>query len=205
MSENNSSVRLLKRWQAGDEQAADEIFDRYLQRLLALARSRLSDRLKRRLDADDVVQSVYRSFFRNAKEERYTLKRSGDLWRLLAAITMHKTINQIEFHHAAKRSVSDEESWPHGDPAAYAGKLLAERPSVDDASMLTDEIESVMQTLKPVERQVLTLRLQDRGSDEIASEVGRSTRTVRRILERIRSVLQSQFNEQTSDSEPSIE
>src|SRR5437660_980299 len=42
-------------WQGGDEQAARVLFERYADRLVALARRRLGQRLARRVDAEDVV------------------------------------------------------------------------------------------------------------------------------------------------------
>ena len=53
-----SSRELLKRFEAGQSAAATAIFDRYVERLLALARSKMSPKLTRRIDADDVVQDV---------------------------------------------------------------------------------------------------------------------------------------------------
>src|SRR6516162_8959719 len=99
------SANLVARWQQGDQQAALELFERFAERLIALARSRLSAQVARRLDAEDVVQSAYRSFFEGARDGRYAIHHSGDLWRLLAAITLHKTKHQARHHHAAKRSV----------------------------------------------------------------------------------------------------
>ena len=92
MPADDDSLALLERWKAGDGSAADEIFSRYMQRLAGLARHRLSDKMQRRVDPDDVVPSADRSFFRPAQDDRYELKRSGDLWRLLAAITMNKVL-----------------------------------------------------------------------------------------------------------------
>jgi hypothetical protein len=45
-----TSLVLLERFRAGDDDAAAEIFDRYFRRLTALARSRLSPRLAQRTD-----------------------------------------------------------------------------------------------------------------------------------------------------------
>src|SRR3954470_23818895 len=90
-----TSLILLERFRAGDDQAAAEIFDRYFERLTSLARSRLSTRLARRTDPEDIVLSVYRSFFVEAREGRYTLGRGGDLWRLLSSITRHKLLRQV--------------------------------------------------------------------------------------------------------------
>src|SRR5262245_58097585 len=61
--QDESSVHLVSRWRAGDQQAAAELFRRYASRLIALAQSRLSASMASRVDPEDVVQSVYRSFF----------------------------------------------------------------------------------------------------------------------------------------------
>ena len=55
---DSDSIRLLKQYQDGDSDAATQIFHRYVNRLIGLARSRISDGLARRVDAEDVVQSV---------------------------------------------------------------------------------------------------------------------------------------------------
>src|SRR5262245_54743172 len=90
MSEGLDSQQLLAGVQAGRSQAADQLFNRYVERLVALARSHMSPSLRTREDEEDVVQSVCRSFFTRAREGQYILQRSGDLWRLLAAITLNK-------------------------------------------------------------------------------------------------------------------
>jgi len=78
---------VFQRVRAGDQDAAQEIFDRYFQRLIGLAHSRLSEKLGRKVDADDIVQSALRSFFVRSQEGQYAIERSGDLWKLLAVIT----------------------------------------------------------------------------------------------------------------------
>ena len=62
-----TSLVLLERFRGGDELAAEALFARYFERLTALARSRLSPRLARRTDPEDIVLSVYRSFFVEAQ------------------------------------------------------------------------------------------------------------------------------------------
>ena len=67
------SQQLLERVRSGDKDAAEELFERYVDRLIELARKRLSPRLARRLDPEDIVQSACRSFFRLARAGRYEL------------------------------------------------------------------------------------------------------------------------------------
>src|SRR5262249_61199873 len=86
MAEDDRSGHLVARWREGDQQAAAELFRRYADRLVALAKSRLSQKMARRVDPEDVVQSVYRSFFAETKEGRYEFERGGDLWHLLVTI-----------------------------------------------------------------------------------------------------------------------
>jgi RNA polymerase sigma factor (sigma-70 family) len=190
--ERATEDELLKRWQEGDQEAAGEIVDRYLARLTALARTRLSPKMRRRVDPEDVVQSAYRSFFRNAADERYVLERSGDLWRLLAAIMMNKLHGQVEFHSAKKRAIGKEESMLVGkeESSTFINPgVFAKQPSTAEMLGVTEELERTMAELPEIQRRILELRLQGHTVPEIAEDVDRSERTIRRALEHIHSML----------------
>lgn len=172
-----NSKELLQQYQDGQSEAATALFNRYVERLLSLARSRIGAKLKRRIAAEDVVQSAYRSFFVHAKDDRYQLERAGDLWRLLASITLNKLRKQVERQTAAKRSVDDEV------PAELA--LLgpkAPEPSAAEVVGIVEELHLVLDQLQPSERVVLTARLQGKTVFEICDATGKSERTVRRLL-----------------------
>ncbi len=178
--ESWTSSELLANVRAGDEQAAAAIFERYVQRLTLLARARLSPRLASRSDPEDIVMSAWRSFFVAARAGRFKLERSGDLWRLLVSITMHKLYRQVRRDSAVKRAIGREQSvdW-HDD---HWQPIDDREPTPDEAVTLADELESILARLEPVRRRVLELRLQDEPLPVIARETGRSERTVRRIL-----------------------
>src|SRR5580692_6879621 len=89
------SAELLANYRAGDERAAAALYERYIGRLTRLAASRLSAKLARRTDAEDVVQSTFRSFFLRVRDGRLALEEEHDLWRLLASITLHKLYRQV--------------------------------------------------------------------------------------------------------------
>ena len=192
------SSELLARWRNGDEQAAGVLFDRYAQRLLALARSRLADQLNPRFDAEDVVQSALRSFFSGAHDGRFVLEHAGDLWRLLVAITLHKLQHQVARHTAQKRSVERE------CPLEGIGRIreadlevLATEPSPEDTVALAHEVAHVFSVLDPFHRQVLQMRLQGNLLDEIAATAECSQRTVRRAIDDIKRYLQGRYREGT--------
>ena len=191
---DQESAELLVRWQNGDQEAAGDLFRRYAERLIALVRSRLSEKLARRLDPEDVVQSVYRSFFAHARDGRYVLENSGDLWRLLVAITVHKLGHQVERHTADKRALDRESEFPGSESLfGLEAAFLASEPSPAEALALADELEQIMRSLDPLQRRMLEMRLQGWTLNEIATEVRRSLRTVRRVLDRIKEYLVRQF------------
>src|SRR5689334_5188576 len=132
-----NSHELLRRVEAGDSRAATAIFDRYVERLLSLARARLGQKLRRRIDAEDVVQSAYRSFFVRAENHEYVVSEAGDLWRLLARITLNKLYSQVETHTAGKRNVQREQGTdlvPEEDAAAL-------EPTAAEVIALTEQMQ----------------------------------------------------------------
>ncbi|HEY1784675.1 MAG TPA: sigma-70 family RNA polymerase sigma factor [Pirellulales bacterium] len=193
MPEN--SKELLDRYRRGDGTAADALFEKYTGRLLALARSRLSPQLARRIDADDVIQSTYRSFFMRARQGEFTADREGDLWRLLATITLHKLWRQAKHHRRAKRSPERESTGTLGG-AISLSQLVDREPSVADVVMAADELRWLESQLEPIQRRAVRLRLQDLPATEIAAVLGRSERSVRRWLAEARELLVERWADQ---------
>src|SRR5262249_15364 len=105
----DASINLVARWRGGDQLAANELFRRYAEQLIALARSRLSAKFSQGVDPEDVVQSAYRSFFHGTRDGRYDILRGGDLWQLLVVITLHKVQHQVRRNLAGKRSITREQ------------------------------------------------------------------------------------------------
>jgi RNA polymerase sigma-70 factor (ECF subfamily) len=194
------SAELMTRWREGDQRAAEALVERYTERLLALARSRMSTPLARHIDPEDVLQSAYRSFFVGTRDGRYVLQRSGDLWRLLAAITLHKLHHQVERHTAQKRTSTRTQSLDaKGSLYGLQAAQLNHEPSPAEAAALADELEQVLRGLSTRERRMVEMRLQGYSLDEIATTTQRCERTVRRILEKVKERLEQQCRECSGD------
>jgi RNA polymerase sigma factor (sigma-70 family) len=173
------TAEILDRYRRGDSTAADELFARYVERLTRLARARLSPMLAARTDPEDIVMSAYRSFFVGARAGRFSLSRSGDLWRLLATITLRKLYRQARRQRAAGRSAAMETPLVEKD-------AFDREPSPEEVVGLSDELESLLSRLDPLARRVVELRLQEESLATIAELTGRSERTIRRTLVEIR-------------------
>src|SRR5438094_139979 len=94
---------LLGHIRGGDEQAAEELYHRYADRLCALVKARCSTNLARCEEPEDIVQSVFRRFFRRARQGHYEVPAGEELWRLLLVIALNKIRAAESYHHAKKR------------------------------------------------------------------------------------------------------
>jgi RNA polymerase sigma factor (sigma-70 family) len=172
-----NSRELLRLYQDGHSEAATLIFERYASRLISLARAHMAAKLKRRVDPEDVVQSAYRSFFLHARENMCELVESGDLWRLLVRMTLNKLHRQIEWNTASRRSIQREEPI---DPTAV--NCQVPQPSPDEIVAAAEQLQWVLDRLEPEERTILTLRLQSKSIEQMGASIGKSARTVRRLV-----------------------
>ena len=64
MSDEQQVSELMTQLRGGDQVVATHVFHRFAGRLVALSRSRLNLDLRRKVDPEDIVQSVFKSFFR---------------------------------------------------------------------------------------------------------------------------------------------
>lgn len=183
---------LIARWRTGDESAAAELHRRYAQRLCDLAERQIGDRLRRRVGADDVVQSVFRTFFRRTEQGEYPLDHSGSLWRLLVKIMMNKIRRQGELHGAARRDVGAEVAVADGEISPEA---VAREPSPEEAVLLLDELECLVAGLKSPEPDIIRLCFEGYSTPEIADQLSCSRWTVRRVLDRFGARLRQRLAE----------
>jgi RNA polymerase sigma-70 factor (ECF subfamily) len=187
----NADLRyLIGKARTGDPRAEDELFRRYASRLARLAQYRLCAKLGRRLDAEDVVQSAYRTFFGHLRAGRYEFPTRGGVWRMLAAITVRKLNRQVQWHRAGKRTISAEESTA-GAPGSRRVTVeeIARDPAPDRVVEVLEELELIFSKRPVSHRRIVEMRLCGEGIDQIARQVPCCQRTVHRVLAAFRRQL----------------
>lgn len=182
---------LIADYKAGRQSAATELFDKYCERLLKLAKRRIGQRMTSRVDPEDPVQSAFRTFFTRVKKDEFAFAEESDLFKLLVRLVIHKTLRQIAFHRAAKRN-PELEAGQASDAQEIMQQIAAATPPPEVEVALLDEFERFMRQLPPLDRQVLELKLQGYTTTEIAEKVGSYDRKIRRVLERIQEVAEGQ-------------
>lgn len=185
MPPDSTNHELLSAWKEGDQSAASILYERYQARLMALVRSRQSNKLARRIDPEDIVLSAYRSFFVASRSGRLGSGSDDDLWPLLTTFVLRKLSRQSRRHTADRRSI-DQEQQPGSD---WVEDIVSHEATAEQAAILSDEVERLLATLDDTAREVLVRTLQGDDAGKIARELGVNERTVRRALERIRAEL----------------
>jgi RNA polymerase sigma-70 factor, ECF subfamily len=187
MLDSMDSRMLASLWRGGNADAAQQLFDRYVDRLVALARRRLSPALASRVDPEDIVQSVFRTFFLRLRDGRFHIEEQDGLCKLLMRITVNKTLRQVAFQKAAKRDPGQEAGQELAVPERLY-ELLDREPTPDEAVAFLDHLEHFLARLRPDHRRILELRLLGYNNEEIAKELNSYSRKIRRVLERVQEL-----------------
>jgi RNA polymerase sigma-70 factor (ECF subfamily) len=186
MPDSPSFDRLLSEMNKG---ATDEvgvmIVRRFASRLVALAAARLKNRLRQRIDAEDVVQSVFKSFFRHLDQGELQLLDWDSLWGLLAQAVIWKVGHQHARSRAAKRALDKE--MPSNDETAF----LALDPTPEAVVIAEEMMDLVLSRLREEHREIFRLSLAGWKHAEIADERGVSIATVGRVLRHARDELKA--------------
>jgi len=177
-----SDRSLLRRFRGGQPDAATVLYLRYAERLRALAAGQCAPDLAPRLDPDDIVQSVFRTFFRRAARGQYDVPEGEDLWKLFMVIALHKIRSAAAFHRAAKRDVRATAT---GLTDAATGQDLVAPDEVALAT-LRMVIDELLGALPPSLRTIVELRVEGYEVEEIARRTQRSRRSVERALQEFR-------------------
>jgi len=165
---------------AGDEQAAQQLWDRYFQRLVRLARSRLQNRTCV-VDEEDVALSVLQSLFSTVRRGGYPkLMNRTELWPLLVSITLRTASNELKWQFTQKRTTQAELR------GFELTELVCREPGPEMATQIADQLHHLLSSLNdPVLVQIAQLRLNGHSVVEIAERLIVRPRTVARKLARI--------------------
>jgi RNA polymerase sigma-70 factor, ECF subfamily len=179
-----SDATLLVRYQAGDDDAATALYSRYAKQLMSLANRNAGEALAARVDPEDIVQSIFRTFFRRASQGHYQIPDGDELWKLLLVIALNKVRSIAEFHRAAKRDAGQTQTLGNYD----AGEVE------DTSEVLRITIEEIMVELPEDHQRVVRDRIDGYEIKDIAERNSTSRRSVERMLQGFRNRLRQSLD-----------
>jgi DNA-directed RNA polymerase specialized sigma24 family protein len=194
--------------QTGDCEALEAVWQQYYPKLLRVIRRRLGTLQLRGADEEDIALSAVNSLYAGLTEGRFpTLQDRHDLWKILLTIAYRKTNTYRDHYFAKKRgggkqrgeSVFDDPDLP--TDARGIEQISAREPSPEFLAAVTDTLQSLLaQLTEPLLTEVVRYKMNGYTNDEIAVELGFTTRTVERKLERIRALWTDSCHSSTAPS-----
>jgi RNA polymerase sigma-70 factor (ECF subfamily) len=170
---------LLERLSSGDLGAAGEVFVAYEPYLRKVVRRQLSGRLRAKFDSTDVVQSVWVDVLHGFREAGRRFASPAHLRNFLLTVARHRLTDRLRhFHHALDR----EQPLAAADPEEMPG---SRQPRPSEVAQAEDLWDHMLALCPPAHQEVLRLRRQGLGLEEIADRTGLHEGSIRRILRKL--------------------
>jgi RNA polymerase sigma factor RpoE len=182
-------LKLVRRAQAGDISAYDELVQRYQERIYATVYHMTANHE----DANDLAQDAFIKAYRALS----TFKGDSSFFTWVYRIAVNKTINFLKQRkRRTQMSLDDLDFNAEHDPDLVA--LISERTPRRDLNLaeLQEKLNEAMQKLSEVHRLVVTLHdIQGLSHDEIGKIMDCNTGTVRSRLFYARQQLQAHLSD----------
>jgi len=163
---------------------------RLLKRLVPFALTKIDKLLVSKLDPEDIVQSVFRNFFKALQKGNFKPASWEEMWYLLAKMTIWKCNSKRDFYLSQARDVRIERPFDDKDDLSTGSLFL------DEKLILEESLELVMIKLQDEnKKKVFCLILQGQSPSEIAEEFGVSKKTIERFKNDIKEILTLEINQ----------
>ncbi len=204
MEELRSVSRWIEKVKANDQEAAQRLYERYLQQLANQARKRMNESTRRMADEEDIAHTALTNFFAQIRQGSFPqLANRYDLWQVLLMLTNRRIADLERRRFSLKRGAGREVGESSigtdctGDCRGRAiEQVVGREPEPDVAVELEDLCQQLLDQLDdPLLKQIATLKLEGHDHSEIAHRLGCVRRTVQRKLLLIREIWQAQGGE----------
>ena len=189
----------INQLKTGDAVAAQKLWEEYFQRMVQLARRKLSDVPRASADEEDVALSAFKSFCLGAREGRFTqLLDSNNLWPLLMAITLHKSVDLIRGENRQKRGgavqpATQDHAGPISRPIPVPlSDIISREPTPEFAAEMSEQLHILLARLDSTGdsdlQRIALMKLDGYNTSEIAERIGCARRTIERktnLIERL--------------------
>lgn len=198
MSKNTNVSHWIDLVKAGDPAAANRIWQHYFDRLVRTVRARLYGQNRAISDEEDIVLSVFNSFYNAAENGRFPdLSDRDDLWRLLLRMSARKVVDKRRRDQRQRRGGSVKvHSLNQTNDNESIVEAIGDEPSPEMVLMMQESVAEVFSRLGVGQlREIAGGKLEGYSNAELAERFGCSERTIERRLHLIREKCQQELFE----------
>jgi RNA polymerase sigma factor (sigma-70 family) len=184
MPDSHEFHHLMERVQQGNQEAVQELLERYGTPVVRVIRRKLLKKLRRKYDSTDFAQAVWASFFAVDPMD-YRFEHPRELVAYLVRMARNKVIEEVRHRvgslkHCIHREISLEAAATKTDQ-----QLADPGPTPSAVAVAHEEWARLLDGLPPMHRRILMLIEQGYTHREAAQELGLNERTIRRFLEKL--------------------
>lgn len=196
MSNTNNVSHWIDLVKGGDSAAANRIWHHYFDRLVRSVRGRLAGHNRAVSDEEDIVLSVFDSFYAAAEQGRFPdLADRDDLWRLLLRMSARKVIDKRRHDRRQRRGGDVEVLSLDGDEKTII-EAIGQEPSPEMVLTMQESMEQFFSHLGVGHlRDLAVAKLEGYSNAELARQFACSERTIERRLHLIREKCQQELIE----------
>ena len=193
MSTSNNVSEWIVQAKDGDATATSHLWRHFYDRLVRAVRRRLQGHPRGVSDEEDIVLSVFDSFYAAVQQGRFPdLSDRDDLWRLLLSMSNRKVIDKRRHDLRQRRGGGVELISLDGD-ASTSIEIAGNEPSPEMVVMMQESMAQFFSQLGVGELQELAVaKLEGYSNAELARRFGCSERTIERRLHLIREKSQQE-------------
>lgn len=193
---NTSVTAWISDLKAGQQEAAQKLWERYCLRLTQMARQKLGHASRRVADEEDIAIIAFHSLCDAVEKKRFPrLDDRDDLWQILLVITERKVIDHVRSGKRQKRgggAVRGESVFLQlGKDEVTPGIecVIDSEPTPVYAALAVEQCRELLEFLPNEELRTIALwKLEGWKNREIAEKLGCIPETVERKLRGIREI-----------------
>ena len=190
MSRDASVTMWINAVRQGDASAAEHLWRRYFQQLMAQARLRMTNVDRSGYDEEDAAISTFHILCTKLQEGHYaSLSDRDELWQLMLTVLIRKVGRRVKYQQASKRSTAR---------TGQVGFSVDELPAATSDEISEECFELIALLNDSNLEQVALLKFEGYTNEEIAAKLNRTRRTIQRMLNLIRSLWQEALDRDQS-------
>ena len=197
MPEDKNISHWIDQIKEGDSVAAGELWRHYYERLIRNVRKHLRGQHGGVADEEDIVVSVFESFYRAAEQGRFPeMADRDDLWRLLLKMSARKIIDKRRHDQRQRRGAGK-----HVLSLAGGGRegealieVIGDEPTPEMVLTMAESVERLLAHLGDGQlREIAVGKMEGFSNAELARRLECSERTIERRLHLIRETCQQEL------------